>query len=604
MAEMLLCDRLDELWLLIDQQHLLYMELDESPRKIDQREKLESYIKEYLCIAPHDKKFSFRETAEILHRSASTKDNFSGYRASVAWRAIGKYADNLVAQPWRKEYRDIKLYCGFYKHEIEESLVGAELMFEAMGYRHAGHSTMTLPDVLDPDRVTSVSKDAIVAYVECQILKQIWETLSSHYNFTWLEILEFRENHTGTPDQAIRALTYKYRQRQYQEQSYHRPQHLRTDLHHPARSDCMSMGYYSSHMHYPSHPYTLPVQPRYCSMISPQQVAPPPMVYPPPMHPPYAPQNIIKAQDLYPSNGYHVHPHYVNPHMVHNGYSVPVYPPPVPTGQLIEIDSTQPHNECEAHPSRSSNKYHQEEPAPRWHSVPEMVKIPENPPVPSGKAKEDGAGSWENWDYVYRNLETNKKDPRSNLISPNHSGDHDAEAELSEKLKKTSLERTETKPTDTTNKTRAEGDGEARVRKDPCETEVDNSKYVIAEAKPIRTSPDKPKRRTSESSSSTSLLNIKVNLEPETEQEPKGKEKTPEKMKLDVDKWECITCTYLNPAGRDICEMCYKSKERGSELKPQPSGGQECPKCTLVNEPGLSYCAACNASLKDSPTYI
>lgn len=106
---MLLCDRLEELWLSIDQQHLLYMELDESLSKIQQREKLESYIKEYLCIAPHDRKFSFHQTAEILHRSASTKDNFSGYRAAVAWKAIGKYADNLVAQPWRKEYRDIKV---------------------------------------------------------------------------------------------------------------------------------------------------------------------------------------------------------------------------------------------------------------------------------------------------------------------------------------------------------------------------------------------------------------------------------------------------------------------------------------------------------------
>lgn len=109
MAEMILCDRLEELRSLIDQQHLLYLELDESPRKIDQRDKLEIYIKEYLCIAPHDCKFSFRQTADVLHRSASAKDNFSGYRAALAWKALGKYADNLVAQPWRKEYRDIKV---------------------------------------------------------------------------------------------------------------------------------------------------------------------------------------------------------------------------------------------------------------------------------------------------------------------------------------------------------------------------------------------------------------------------------------------------------------------------------------------------------------
>ena len=335
------------------------------------------------------------------------------------------------------------------------------------------------------------------------------------------------------------------------------------------------------------------------------------------MHTPYAPQNIIKAQDLYPTNGYHVHPHYpshINPHMIHNGYSVPqaMYPAPsaVPTGQLIEIESAQSHNECEAHPQRSSsNKYHspQEEPAARWHSVPETVKIPENPPVPSGKARDDGAGSWENWDYVYRNLETNKKDPRNDLASPTNPNNPDPEGDVVEKLKKTNLDRIETKQTDNTNKPRVEGDGEVRG-KTAIETEVDNSKYLVVETIPIRTSPDKTKRRSSETSTS-SLLNIKVNLDPESEKEiiPKPKEKTPEpkiKQVDDDDKWECITCTYLNPSKRDICEMCYKSKERGSELKPQPSGGQECPKCTLVNEPGLSYCAACSASLKDSPTYI
>jgi spermatogenesis-associated protein 2 len=70
---------------------------------------LVGYIKEYLCLVPHDRKFSFRETANVLHESAAHKENFSGYRAALAWNAIGMYAANLLAQPWRKEYREMKV---------------------------------------------------------------------------------------------------------------------------------------------------------------------------------------------------------------------------------------------------------------------------------------------------------------------------------------------------------------------------------------------------------------------------------------------------------------------------------------------------------------
>lgn len=539
------------------------------------------------------------------------------------------------------------MYCGFYKHEIEESLVGAELMFEAMGYRHLGHSTMGLPDILDPDRITSVSKDAIMAFVECQIMKQIWEAVSSHYNFTWLDILEFRENHTGTPDQAIRALTYKFRQRQYQEQAYHRPQQLRaSDVHYPSRSDCMYgpnvMGYYS-HMPYsshPTHPYTLPIQNRYAPVISPQQVIAPPVLYQQPIHPPYAPQHhIIKPHDLYPSNGYHMHSQYpspVNPpHMVHNGYPAPPMnysiPSGVPTGQLIELDST-PSHDSDVHAQRSPilSKYaSQEETHARWHPVPEPIK--DDGPIPSGKAKDDGAGSWENWDYVYRNLESHgyKKDvgSRGDLLSPkanypsssqNNSTDLDS---ISDKLKKLNVDSPNVNKNESnTNKARIEVGGETRCKnvRNISESKVDGikelSKFVLPDIKPHRTSPEKARRESSSTRGSEigSEINkiIEDKFENENEQLSKAlkfrdRSKTPELRPEHVDeKWECITCTYLNSSRVDICEMCYKSKERGSELKPQPSGGQECPKCTLVNEPGLSTCAVCATSLKDSPTYI
>ncbi|CAH1955393.1 unnamed protein product [Acanthoscelides obtectus] len=103
-------DRLDELWLELERCHLSYLELEESPEKIEQRNKLEEIIYEFLCIAPHRHKFCYAETEEVLQMSASRKKDFSAYKASTGFAAIQLYAGNLLSQPWRKEYRTIKRY--------------------------------------------------------------------------------------------------------------------------------------------------------------------------------------------------------------------------------------------------------------------------------------------------------------------------------------------------------------------------------------------------------------------------------------------------------------------------------------------------------------
>lgn len=43
-AGCLLRDRLEELWLHIDQLHLTYLEADESPRKLDEKKRLEGNL--------------------------------------------------------------------------------------------------------------------------------------------------------------------------------------------------------------------------------------------------------------------------------------------------------------------------------------------------------------------------------------------------------------------------------------------------------------------------------------------------------------------------------------------------------------------------------
>ncbi|XP_012275747.1 uncharacterized protein LOC105697209 [Orussus abietinus] len=202
-------DRLQEISMRLEQSHLVYLQTDDCPLKLQQRHKLEGFVKEYLCLVPNNSKYIFRETANILHHSAATLHDFSGYRACTAWNAISLYAANLLAQPWRKEYKTLRTYSGYYKHEVETNLIGAELMFELMGYKHTDLGVLTLEGSIDPDRVLNVSRDAIVAFVECQILKEIWENVSQKFPVSWLEVLEFRETYAGTPERAIRVLRHR-----------------------------------------------------------------------------------------------------------------------------------------------------------------------------------------------------------------------------------------------------------------------------------------------------------------------------------------------------------------------------------------------------------
>jgi len=215
-----------DLWLKIDQLHLNFIKAEESTRKIDIRKRLEGFVHQYLCLVPQDRKFCSRLVSEVIWQSARWTPNFSAVKAAAAFQAIEKYAANLLNQPWRKEFKEIKQYGGFYKHQVEGSLSGAEKMFHQMGYVSTGQETMAMNGGLsgsgvggapiDQDKVTTVARDCLLAYVECQIAVSIMQGVSAQFPCTWEEVLDFRRDHVGPPEQAVRALVYMKNQLQFQ----------------------------------------------------------------------------------------------------------------------------------------------------------------------------------------------------------------------------------------------------------------------------------------------------------------------------------------------------------------------------------------------------
>lgn len=105
-----------------------------------------------------------------------------------------------------------QMYSGYYKHQIESNLVGAEIMFEAMGFKHDANGVLTLDGPICPDRLISVSLDSIIAYVECQVslgmyrmVKFLFYSIQGVKAWTTLLLLELECYFNGERSAKLRA---------------------------------------------------------------------------------------------------------------------------------------------------------------------------------------------------------------------------------------------------------------------------------------------------------------------------------------------------------------------------------------------------------------
>ncbi|GFQ79020.1 protein tamozhennic [Trichonephila clavata] len=185
--------------------HLAYLNQEETPAKLQHRHSLESLITEFLGTVSHGSKFTFFEVAKILNESIENNRNFSAYKAGSAFEALEKYATNLISHPWRKEYKTIKLYSGFYKHSVESQLFEGGSVLALLGYQFSDDSVLFLDEPVDPDKVARVALDCLIAYVECQIMVQICERVKS-FKCSWFEISQVRQDYTCGVEEAVRIL--------------------------------------------------------------------------------------------------------------------------------------------------------------------------------------------------------------------------------------------------------------------------------------------------------------------------------------------------------------------------------------------------------------
>ncbi|KAG7301351.1 hypothetical protein JYU34_014287 [Plutella xylostella] len=437
-------ERLPVLWRAIEDAHYSYLETDDSPEKIQQRTKLEGYIMEYLSLVPHECKFGLAETGKVFQRTIDELPDFNAYRAGLGWAALARYAANLLAQPWRKEYKTLRLYSGYYKHEIEANMVGAESLLQALGYRAAGGARMSLRAPPCPDMVAAVSRDALIAHCECAIMCRVWERLwGGGARVTWADVARERarpnsNGHYGDGSSEIYSNVHPTVEddRQRLPEIKHHPSSLNHHRPYPDEEPIVpmihppymvpttvapNMMYQMPQMH-PDVPVTLP-QCNPVPMMTPY--GPVPYYYP--VQAPYMMQTPVYAPIKHatniPVNGYPPAPQYRYP--------------AVPTGQLIELDSPSVYEngKYDRHrdddkrkkaraPAESSRRNSTSKSGFSDVSLPSLPRSDTQPAL--SKAREDGMGTYESWDYVFRNLSSKDQDVCENRSRYSPSLDRDS----------------------------------------------------------------------------------------------------------------------------------------------------------------------------------
>lgn len=158
---------------------------------------------------PHCQKFSFIEIGDCLSQSVKKAD-FDPQKAISAFEAIERYATNLLNFPWRHEFQTIFAFSGHFYRVIECNLVGYRTIFELLGFAFdSSTSTYKLIDpVIDPDKVSKIALEQLVAIVECKIMLNIHELVRVEFpDISWKDIHSVRTDYVCNAETAVKLIS-------------------------------------------------------------------------------------------------------------------------------------------------------------------------------------------------------------------------------------------------------------------------------------------------------------------------------------------------------------------------------------------------------------
>lgn len=573
--------RSQELRRRIHQSHLAYLNMEDTPQKLETKTKLESLILDLLSLVPHNSKFGQQEVADCLNRSIHEHENFSIFKAALAFEALEKFATNILTQPWRKEYHVIRSFSGYYRHTIESPLIGTKNILHAMGYKNQqkdASGILNLESPLDPDKLAKVALDCLVAFVECQVMIQVHDMMKTkNIDATWKEISAVRLKFACGMDDVVRIIVetkMKLARQQMGNSSSPNISAVPATKSHNGWSNGQSEELLSGSL-----------KPKK-SGVSP------------------ASQSSNSHESDVHSNGSLDLMHFPvssSSSQRHPSYSQQFVTTEHPSHYLLSPQSpnTPPLNYIAPPPAMFAN-----DPSPTAvSSYPTHMQSGCHQNVDqNGYLLENIAQSANRLALKNGTLAT-PLDTNHHLTRPNkNSQKMSPDLSIDKGKRRANLY-----------------DSVGSSRPAVLATDATTVDLVSPESSSTKLSSIQSRinslRKNSSSALNTNGLTLhspsasdqdnRTTKFPFTDQVDGGvtRSSSSQQSSKTSRKWQCTSCTFLNREESGVCEMCSRSRDRGIEA-PLTSGGKECPCCTLVNSRGRQTCSACDASLIDSPTYI
>lgn len=189
---------------LIQAEHQKYFVSEDEAVKEEKYQPLRNSIKQYLGLVQNDNRFTNDAFAQLFKYNFEKKPDFNVKDGQQAFDNLHKYASNLMSYPWRKEFHSVKLYCGFFKHQVARHLLKADTVLRLMGYNPSSNTAncLIMEEPLDPDKLIMVSLNCLIASCECEVIQEIYTIVrSSKCSCTYKEIYTIRQTISNT--QAI-----------------------------------------------------------------------------------------------------------------------------------------------------------------------------------------------------------------------------------------------------------------------------------------------------------------------------------------------------------------------------------------------------------------
>lgn len=602
-------NRCEELRKKIHESHLSYLNMEETPVKLKTRTKIECLIAEYLYLVPHSHKFCYSQFSNCFNRSIIENTEYSAYKASSAFEALEKYATNLLMHPWRKEYHVVCPYGGFYRHTIHKVLVGAEHIISLMGFQYNSSKELfeLIDSIVDPDKVSKVSLECLVAFVECQIMIQIRDEVKSkgYSDCTWQEIHLIRSEYTCGITDSVKLIcerrkTAKLIDYESSPKTKKPPQNYHWSSNGCSLIDDKILSSENQQQHKKSLSYH-----DYLYNQDGDQ-----------------PDSRVESFDLlnYPiMNHHHVYP---MPPPCH--YCYPTYNPGLPIAPSTSsshqhITPTVPSITKSSHSSTHSNQ-HKVQTASKAIQA-ELYDTINDVEPKFNKLTLNTTNSRKSNDTVKSsvsvqtrnissipstdNLRSEKRSSYYDNVDPIISLESDLDSiefidkkliEQDNKKSQASLERIKHNSLERTKNPLKMKAFESGLSSGLSSSSSKNQNNLQIKA-------GKSQDNRSSDLSSQNVVSLSQNVVPSL-QNVVSTIKVQSEKNTKKDGWSCSSCTYLNGLSREICEICHRSRQIGNEAIPLISGGRECPRCTLVNGRDEKFCTACDTSLAYSPTYI